>query len=311
MFIIINQGGLGNQLFQYAFAKQLQKHTQRKVILGSTVTFKKDTLGRIDILPELNTTIPSTKGFQQFSTNMMFRMHRSLAKKRNPAPQPFRNFTFKYESDLPPPYDSAFFEKLGACQIPGKIALAGYWQDAAITNPNKEELLQEFQYQSSIPKTIGMTDDISKWEAMIRESITQETNEPVAIHFRQNFKGDGPLKAGYYEHAIGLIAEKTQNPFFYVFADDNNKAKEILQGCLAQDKYLLFPHYKDARQAYQTILLMSKCQHFVMSNSTFCWWATWMSWAKNPDADNYYVMPSKGFGDPFSFSDKCLIIHSE
>ncbi len=315
MFVVINLGGLGNQLFQYAFAKQLQKHTSRKVILCSTVTFKKDSEGTIDILPELNTSIESARGTQQFSINMAFRINKFFHRKLKSSHQSFKNITVKYEDELPPPYDTKFFEELGNCQIPRTIFLAGYWQDAIIPNANKKELLQEFQYDG------GITDDIKKYDSLISNN-----KQPVAIHFRQTvtrYKRYGKLDKGYYERAIKIIMDKVDNPFFYAFSDDDNDAVSILQNVLPQDRYLLFPHYKDARQAYQTILLMSKCKHFVMSRSTFCWWTAWMSWARghenvmdnalenNAGDDNYYIMPDTNYSELFSFSENCRRISCE
>ncbi|MBE8183136.1 MAG: alpha-1,2-fucosyltransferase [Candidatus Portiera sp.] len=312
MFVVINLGGLGNQLFQYAFAKQLQKHTSRKVILCSTVTFKKDSEGTIDILPELNTSIESAKGAQQFSINMAFRINKFFHRKLKSSRQSFKNTTVKYEDELPPPYDAKFFEELGNCQIPGTIFLAGYWQDSVIPNMNKKELLREFQYDG------GITDDINKYDSLISSD-----KQPVAIHSRQTYRGYGELKSQYYERAIEVIMDKVDNPIFYVFADHNKKASDILQKIIPQDKYLLFPHYQEARKAYQTILLMSKCKHFVMSRSTFCWWAAWMSWARtlenvmdntlenNAGDNNCYIMPDTNYSELFSFSDDCRRISCE
>lgn len=299
MFVVINLGGLGNQLFQYAFAKKLQTHTSRKVILCSTVTFKKDSEGTIDILPELNTTMESARGFQQLSTNMAFRINKLFHKKLNSSRQPLKNITVKYEEDLSPPYDDKFFEELGRCQIPGRVLLAGYWQDARIPNYNKKDLINEFQYDSCI------TDKLNEYEKLIASN-----KQPVAIHFRQTYRGYGELKENYYKQAIKIIMDEVKDPFFYAFADDDQMAKPILQEILPPDRYLLFPHYKDAKKAYQTILLMSKCRHFIMSRSTFCWWAAWMSWARNSD-NNCYIMPDENYSQSFSFSDACRRIPCE
>lgn len=300
MFVVINLGGLGNQLFQYAFAKKLQQHTSRKVVLCSTVTFKKDSEGNIDILPELNTTIGSLRGWQQFSTNIAFRRDRFFRKKLKSSYRPLKNIMVKYEDDLTPPYDEKFFTELGKCSYPGKVFLVGYWQDATIPNHNKQNILNEFQYDHDT------NDEIKQYEALISNST-----QPVAIHFRQTYRGYGELNNNYYERAIKIIKDKVDNPIFYVFADHNEKAQDAIKSILPQDKYHIFPHYKDARKAYQTILLMSQCRHFIMSRSTFCWWAAWMSWVRNAGDNNCYIMPDTNYSESFSFSDSCKRIPCE
>ena len=76
MFIVVNIGGTGNQLFQYAFAKKLSQHTKRKVVLSSTVTFGKDTLGRIEILSHLNPSLDLTTGWERTRINLICRAHK-------------------------------------------------------------------------------------------------------------------------------------------------------------------------------------------------------------------------------------------
>jgi len=103
---------------------------------------------------------------------------------------------------------------------------------------------------------------------------------PVAIHVRcgdfhnpSTSAYHGNLPKQYYERALEMLCQELYvvDPTFYVFSDDIRKACEVLP---QQYKYrYIDPHIPD----YEQIVLMSKCQHFVIANSSFSWWGAYLS----------------------------------
>lgn len=111
----------------------------------------------------------------------------------------------------------------------------------------------------------------------------------VAIHLRAgDYGGDyHPIMGRDYYHAAMQYFEGP----FVVFSDDPEKAKQII-GIDAE--YIEGNHYM------VDFYLMSKCDHFIISNSTFSWWAAWLGRCQ----DKRVVAPAKWFGPAARISSK-------
>ena len=82
------------------------------------------------------------------------------------------------------------------------------------------------------------------------------------------------LDIDYYNEAIKKI--KGKNKIFFVFSRDLTWAKNYLP---IGFKYV-FVEPKVTNDLYEFIL-MSKCKNFILANSTFSWWAAYISESKN------------------------------
>ena len=315
MFIVVNIGGTGNQLFQYAFAKKLSQHTKRKVVLSSTVTFGKDTLGRIEILSHLNPSLDLTTGWERTRINLTYRAHKLLKEKLRydfarsnkisiiTEPElmcdlfgiPMDSSTV-YTTPLSVKWDAEFFRKMDKFFTQDKIFLVGWWQAVDIVNSVKQDLLTDLSY----PKELS-----AEYKDQIRQ--IHKYKEPVALHIRFDW-GPHIISSDYYKKAVRHIRNTRNSPYFFVFSDDNKKATELLHGILTPENYTVMPNtgYKDAVGDYQSLLVMSKCRDFIMSKSTFCWWAAWFNWASGKNPGAIYTQPII-YKDNFNFSPKqCL-----
>lgn len=107
----------------------------------------------------------------------------------------------------------------------------------------------------------------------------------IAIHYRAGDYGTEHhprMDKKYYETAIQLMPyEKV-----FVFSDDIKEAKNII-GSDAE--------YIETGDYAKDLYLMEQCTHFIISNSTFPWWAVWLS-NKNGKvvAPFHWFGPAKG-----------------
>ena len=92
----------------------------------------------------------------------------------------------------------------------------------------------------------------------------------------------------YYKDAIELIKSKVENPLFFVFSDDTPWASQMMERFKL--KYKVIDFNKGIR-SYQDMFLMSKCRHHIIANSTFSWWGAWL----DPRPDKIVVAPSTWF----------------
>ena len=76
----------------------------------------------------------------------------------------------------------------------------------------------------------------------------------------------------YFQKAIQIIKNKVENPVFFIFSDDVEWAKNNINfyGCQV--------YSEDGTDTLdEKLRLMSSCKHFIISNSTFSWWAQYLS----------------------------------
>ena len=120
----------------------------------------------------------------------------------------------------------------------------------------------------------------------------------VAIHVRrgdytansETLKFHGICNATYYEKALNKILEKHADARFFIFSDDIGAAKEEL-GHLSEN--MRFVEHKTPRIAAYDMLLMSRCRHNIIANSTYSWWSAWL----NENPDKIVIAPKQWFAN--------------
>jgi hypothetical protein len=158
-------------------------------------------------------------------------------------------------------YDAAF-AKLGA-----RTYLDGYWQSERYFVDARDVICREL----TLPDEPNAAN--ASWLARIRSS------NAVCVHVR---RGDyltptylahhGICSVDYYERAMRLAAERTENPTFFVFSDDLAWAREHIVG-----SNIAFVDANPAEAAHDELRLMSACRHHIIANSSLSWWGAWLA----------------------------------
>lgn len=109
-----------------------------------------------------------------------------------------------------------------------------------------------------------------------------------AVHIRRgdyiNNSVHDTCDMNYYMRGIKYVNDKVGVDRFFIFSDDINWCRQNLQG-----NYV----FVDGNIDIEDLFIMSMCKHFVISNSSFSWWASWLC-AYN---DKLIVAPTKWFTD--------------
>jgi hypothetical protein len=106
-----------------------------------------------------------------------------------------------------------------------------------------------------------------------------EKSQPIAIHMR---RGDyvrlreefGVLDVQYYIDLISSLTEKNIRPI-WIFTDSPELVRKEIKGTNLQDAIIIEPPSESSPN--ESMLLISRCNTIVMSNSTFSWWASYLS----------------------------------
>lgn len=256
--IVKFQGGLGNQMFQYALYKIYQQ--QGKNVTADLSFYYQSAYRTFQILDVFN---------------------RASIKKCSP-------MLYYY-------YDQ-YVEKEGGARVREPVLPAivfnndildlksgiveGYFQSYKYPEMVKNELMREFAFPSERDKKLA---------AMIYQ---MEQQECVAVHVRRgDYQGLVSMYGAlwdekYYEQALERLQSQAANPVFFFFSDDIEWTKEHFQEKNAvYVESCMFDQYED----WYDMCLMSHCKHNIIANSTFSWWGAWL----NPNPDKIVIAPQK------------------
>lgn len=268
MIIAKIQGGLGNQMFQYAFGRALaEKHnTPLKLDVTMFPAYKYHSLS----LDKLSIKAP-------FATNeevRRFTMHRRRPDWPLKILNPILYDPQKYIVEKTSYFDPKEFEVRPPCFVDGYWLTEKYFLDI----------------EPAIRSEFAISGVFNEYTRTIEEKI-KAAEHPVMLHVRRmDFANDptmkknhGTVSPDYYKHAIEHIHERVSNPTFFVFSDEPAWAKEnILPG--VPTEYI----GQGAEWNYLDLYLMTLCEHFILANSTFGWWGAWLSKSYR---NNITIMP--------------------
>lgn len=295
------KGGLGNQLFQYATSRAYAHKENADLILDISA-FKDDKLyGREYLLDQFKlkphscfkrklTKLPdvSIKGWgriqglvSKLQNIIYFGVHQRYSEEAL-----YDNVQLseeKFKAGLP----VRRFALLPQFAKNRSVYLSGYWQSEEYFKEIAVQIREELQPKLSLPdlKKIELIEIQNSESVVIGVRRFSENNQASEKYFK--------LGSKYYEKAISLVKSKVTKPNFYIFTmpSDIEWAKQQFDG-LIDDYYVITPASSNDT-AWQDLYLMSQCQHFIISNSSFHWWGAWLS--ENPD--KMVVAPKKGWGN--------------
>ena len=118
----------------------------------------------------------------------------------------------------------------------------------------------------------------------------------IAVHIRrgdyvtdkltQQFHGNCSLE--YYHRAIIELQTNNKDFILVFFSDDSDWVKEQF-GDLSYSK--IFVDHNKNEDSWKDMFLMSSCQHNIIANSSFSWWAAWL----NNNPEKVVVAPKEWF----------------
>jgi hypothetical protein len=274
MILVELNGGIGNQMFQYAAAKSLALHHGTQLKLDITPAAEKNMPDELKHRPydlhhfTLPDTIATNGEIASFQSNSSIEKLKEKAKpnhKRKIYREPFFHF------------DTNFF-KAGP-----DVYLKGLWQSEKYFASFSKEIRNVFQFKKELSQSLtGISDPI-------------KSQNSISIHIR---RGDylakisqdvlGLLPVEYYMKAIDKIKSQIDNPVFYFFSDDISWVKEkfSIPNAVYVSSTITKDHIGD-------LYLMSQCRHHIIANSSFSWWGAWL----NNNKDKIVIAPEKWFNN--------------
>lgn len=252
MIIVKIWGGLGNQLFQYSFAKKMAIEQKSKLYIDASWFYSNKGDTKRDFL------------LDSFCGDILYanKLHLNGCLLIIKAVENFSGFKNKIKN---------FDDKDKICNF-FPVYLNGYWQSRGSVDPRNKI------FSENVNKKI---------------ICNKKGSNSVAIHIR---RGDYLNSAKnneqiyeicgdkYYLDGLSVIEKKIKNPKIYIFSDDIYWVKENMS----------FPHetiYVDSGDTVADFFDMASCNHHIIANSTYSWWAAYFS-KLAIDGDKICVMPA-------------------
>ena len=260
-----NYGRLGNQLFQYAAIRSYSlKHDMPL------------------LLPE-----PSRHRLDDFFISCQYAKHDIL--------QTIKTVRFEEKQFN---LDPDFF------QYHKRIDFIGYFQTEKYFKNIRDMLLRELTLKDN-----RKNDYCLKYVEKIRSE--NPGKDIVALH---NRRGDNiPSKEKFSDKELGVFQpdkeayhpllsmeyfETAKSHFedavFLIFSDNNKDILWCKEHITGPDHY-----YSEGHDDVTDLTLMRYCDHHIIANSSFSWWAAWL----NENTDQIVIAPNKWFGNYYKSWD--------
>ena len=276
--IVKFQGGLGNQLYDYAFYKWLRKEYPEYEVLADLTYYKIRTahgeLGIWKIFPRLYLQVASNWEVFKYSGQIPIVYGHKGADRLNSIRIAINNILFTKRKNL---YISKVSndtcDNVRSAIKNEQIFLEGYWQNIDFIKDSLCQIRADLKFSEECNKFI--TSDML-------------LDNAVALHVRRGdyvgSKYEKEVGMSYYKKAIQLVQEKVPNAKFFIFSDDKEYVKKAFDWL--KNKTIVVGY--DNELAHIDMFLMSKMRNMIIANSTFSLWSAYL----NENRDLLVVYPN-------------------
>ena len=266
------QGGLGNQMFQFAAGLALARRAGARLRLDLSFlldrtprpdfTFRNYDLDLFKLPADCEVINKEEAGYGGWQST-------------------FKEKHFHYDPD---------FESLGT-----SVYIDGYWQSPRYFKAVADEVGLTFRaFRTTLnPEQRALADRIRACNAVcLNVRRTDYVSNPVAESYH------GVCYEGYFQHAVRYLLSRVPDAHFFIFSDDIEWCRDanLVKGAPCT----LVTHDLAGDRFGGYLEMMMACHHFILPNSSFAWWAAFLS--QSPD--KIVIAPTPWFTDlATEFSD--------
>ncbi len=275
MIVVKLQGGLGNQMFQYAVSSILALKSKSNVKIEDS--FFENTEKSKGFTPR-QFELSVFDNHYQFVTLKEIDCFTKLSKFNQLKKYYGLNYPMVFmEPSLK--YDAAVLK------LKAPVYLEGYFQSYHYLEGFESFVKDLFSFS-----TMNLDEK--------NKNILAEINntETVSVHIRrgdyvndkltQQFHGNCAKE--YYLEAIHRMEQKSKGLTYVFFSDDIAWVKEEFADLLVKK---IFVDENNGSASWKDMFLMTHCSHNIIANSSFSWWGAWL----NSFSEKTVIAPKKWF----------------
>jgi len=257
-------GGLGNQMHCYAFGRAIAAQNQAELTLDAESGFWNDPYRREYLLDRFSGLVAGYRSFAKHTetARLFFKCGLRLGAVCSQWLPVSRKWVvvekapWRYRPDI------------HHARYAGNPYFMGYWASYRYYEDIEQELRRELK--PPLPEHPSALELLSRIQSC----------RSCFIHWRSygEEKSAHPHDLNeYYRRAVKVILEKYPDIVFFVFSDDPVKAREAVSSPEGKTFYVNLPALEGNARSLTDFYLMYSCDHAIIGDSTFSWWAAWLS----------------------------------
>ena len=275
MITVRLKGGMGNQMFQYAFAKRIAHfhNTQFKLDLSTLLdrnkgdfVYRDYDLDIFNLEPEFVMNPSLLRLMYKVKSGRITKFIRKLS---------YGNLNYLKEKHFHVVEDLLN-------NPPDHTVYEGWWQSEQYFAEVADEIRADFTFKEGILPS----------SAEVHQKI--QTTNSVCLNVRRTDFLKVPwlnsTDMDYFLRAVKYMAEHVADPSFFVFSDDIEWCRENIR---LDYPVTIVGHEHKGRKFGNYQQLMKACKHFIIPNSSYAWWAVWL----NENPSKVVVAPKIWFAD--------------
>ena len=292
MIHVYIRGRLGNQLFQYAFVRMLQHYNPEQHAVYhfeevySAGSKEQDFINALEAFNVVDVNEKNENPHLSFFQKVLLKLY-------------WPKYPHKASIDVRTKYQMCWIKWMNLFglyyldlgyypfnkKIKGDVIVSGNFESERYFKEIKEQILQEITPKKSIS-------DKNMWLLEKMHSCNS-----VSLSIRRGDFVDNPdvgklhnvCTKSYYQRAVDYMKQHVDNPVLFIFSNDMEWVKKNIH-------FNLETFYESGTDpSWETLELMSNCKHFIISNSSYNWWAQYKGTCPN----KIVVAPERWFNNPF------------
>lgn len=267
IYIVRLDGGLGNQMFQYAFARSLVHSYGGRIVFDESAYRN----GKFHNSLVNFMLAPNLVFFSEHSISILFSKIKAKV---------FRRLKFFSQDNYERMvrwgiYAQCRTDYFNAAIPPVRRVnyITGNWLSHKFNGNIRDILVSDFK----------ITRQPSESNAIMLNKILSSNS--VCLHIRRGDYCSSQWSSkllvcdyNYYNRAIEYVKSMVKDPVFFVFSN-NHEDIEWIRNNYTFSAQLVYVDLSNVD--YEELRLMIACRHFILSNSTFSYWAQYLS--SNPN----------------------------
>ncbi|WP_442507023.1 alpha-1,2-fucosyltransferase [Novipirellula sp. SH528] len=263
--IVQLNGGLGNQMFQYATCRAVAQRNAAELVLDTWSGFVRDRQYRREYeLGAFSIGAREASRWEQLPT-WLYRLDQKFFRR------PVSLFQSKLYGHFITETKSEYLDDVTGHRICGTSWITGYWQSYKYFADLEASIAKELAPpEPSDPKFLQLADRMSQSESVALGVRLYEESLDPAIHSR-----DRRIKSvDDINQVIDAILARVPNACFYVFCTHRSP---LLSDLRLPKRTVFVTHDDGYNGTTERLWLLSRCKHHVITNSSYYWWGAWLS----------------------------------